>query len=238
MKRFLFGTITAALVLAFSVPANAQSRGRHGSVQPASSPSSARVVRMAQPRGIVRQSDAGFLVSNSSVALLNAIPIETFPTPGLGFDFPHLAAVSRMKVSDISVLSTAQRLALARRLMPLAPIGLPFFQAEPQVIIVQQPAPVVVLQPAAAEEAAAPAPPTRPAASASAEAQPARDVGEFVLVRRDGKILFAVAFTIAGGQLTYVTPEGIRRSVALADLDVESTERMNEERGTTIRLPV
>jgi len=236
MKRFLFGTITAALVLAFCVPANAQSRAGRGSMQLVSSTSSARVVRVAQPRGIVRQSDASFVVSSSSVVLLNAIPIETFPTPGLGFDFPHLAAVSRVKVSDISVLSTAQRLALARRLTPLVPIALPFFQAEPQVIIVQQPAPVVVLQPAAAEAVAAPAPPARPAASA--EARPVRDVGEFVLVRRDGKILFAVAFTTAGGQLTYVTPEGIRRSVALADLDVESTARMNEERGTTIRLPV
>ncbi len=235
MKRFLFGTITAALVLAFSAPANAQSRGGHGSVQPASSTSSAHVVRVAQPRGIVRQSDASFVVSRSSMILLNAIPIETFPTPGLGFDFPHLAALSRVKVSDISVLSTAQRLALARRLTPLVSFALPFFQAEPQVIIVQQPAPVVVLQQAAAEEAAAPASPARPAASA--EARPVRDVGEFVLVRRDGKILFAVAYTTAGGQLTYVTPEGIRRSVALADLDVESTERMNEERGTTIRLP-
>lgn len=236
MKRFLFGTITAALVLAFSVPANAQSRGRHGSMQTASSTSSARVVRVAQPRGIVRQSDASFVVSSSSVALLNTFPFETFPTPGLGFDFPHLAAVSRVKVSDISVLTTAQRLALARSLRPLVPVFVPFFQSEPQVIVVQQPAPVVVLQQAAAEEAAAPAPPERPAASA--EARPVRDVGEFVLVRRDGKILFAVAFAAAGGQLTYVTPEGIRRSVALADLDVESTERMNEERGTTIRLPV
>jgi len=67
-------------------------------------------------------------------------------------------------------------------------------------------------------------------------APPPRDVGEFVLVRRDGRVLFASMFMVAGTQLTYVTPEGIRRALPIADLDADATEQMNEARGTTVQI--
>jgi len=37
--------------------------------------------------------------------------------------------------------------------------------------------------------------------------------------------------------MIYITPEGNRRKITLAELDVDATRKMNEERGTTISLP-
>jgi len=185
-----------------------------------------------------------FVVTDSTLVPFEALVAPTFPVPGFGFDFAHLAAVTRnVKVSDISVLSTAQRLALARSLTPVVPFTVPLFPTEPQVIVVQQPAPVVVVQqPALTEEVAEPA--ARPRHAERRESiQPVpageaqRDVGEFLLVRLDGRIVFAVAFSTQGDQLTYVTRDGVRRSLRLSDLDIDATRRMNEERGTTIHLP-
>lgn len=60
---------------------------------------------------------------------------------------------------------------------------------------------------------------------------------EYVLMRRDGTVLLANAFTVESGQVTYITPEGGRHKVDLSDLDVDATRKMNEERGTNISLP-
>jgi hypothetical protein len=63
---------------------------------------------------------------------------------------------------------------------------------------------------------------------------PIRDVGDFILVRRDGRVLFASVFSVVGTQLQYVTPEGIRRTLEISDLDGDATQQMNEARGTTV----
>ena len=97
-------------------------------------------------------------------------------------------------------------------------------QQQPQVIVVQQPVPMAPPP----YDSAAYTPPPAP--------EPAHDVGEFVLVRRDGRILFASAFSVTGTQLTYVTLEGIRRTISLADLDADATQQMNEARGTTVQI--
>lgn len=62
------------------------------------------------------------------------------------------------------------------------------------------------------------------------------DVGDFILIRRDGRILFASAFSITGNQLRYVTPEGVRGSLLMSDLDADATQQMNEARGTSVQL--
>jgi hypothetical protein len=62
-----------------------------------------------------------------------------------------------------------------------------------------------------------------------------RDVGEFILVRRDGKILFASVYSIIGSDIRYVTPEGFRHTLPVAELDVDATRAMNEARGTTFQ---
>lgn len=243
MRRLLQAGIAMAVALGLCASAEAQSRGRHMTPLRVSTP--VRTARGSQFQ-IVSGTTAGdfFLLSDAGFLSLTALSTGTFPVPGLGFDFAHLAAVTRnLRVSDISVLSTAQRLALARSLTPVVPFGGAFFPAPAQVIVVQQPPVVVVQQSAMPEEDLEPVARTRPAqpreAVESARApEPLHDAGEFVLVRRDGRLVFAVAFFAEGDQLTYITREGVRRALPLAELDIETTRRMNEERGTTIHLPV
>ena len=66
---------------------------------------------------------------------------------------------------------------------------------------------------------------------------PPRELSEIVFARLDGKLVFAVAFCIRDTQFIYITPEGVRRSLLLSDLDLEFTRRLNEERGTSLHLP-
>jgi len=80
-------------------------------------------------------------------------------------------------------------------------------------------------------------------ASASPDAQeastpPPEDVGQFVLVLRNGMQIQAVAFTRKGDRIVYITADGFRRTLALADVDTQSTVRINEERGTPLQLPL
>ena len=67
--------------------------------------------------------------------------------------------------------------------------------------------------------------------------QPAPSAQDWVLVCRDGGLLFATAFTVHDGQMTYFNDEGDLRKVKLADLDLDATRRFNDERGATIPLP-
>ena len=101
-------------------------------------------------------------------------------------------------------------------------------QQQSQGVDVQQSGPVTQQDVDPGYDAANSPPPLAPA--------PVRDVGEFVLVRKDGRILFASAFSITGSQLTYVTPEGIRRSLPMTELDADATQQMNEARGTTVQI--
>ena len=48
----------------------------------------------------------------------------------------------------------------------------------------------------------------------------------------------AVAFSARDGRIIYITGEGLRRSVALAELDRIATTLRNEERGAEVRLPI
>ena len=76
-----------------------------------------------------------------------------------------------------------------------------------------------------------------PQVSNAAPEAPVPDAGEFILVRRDGQVAMAVAFTTAGDRLTYITREGTRRSFSLSELDKDATLQMNEANGTTLKLP-
>jgi hypothetical protein len=78
------------------------------------------------------------------------------------------------------------------------------------------------------------APPTE---SAYEDLQPPPpDVGQFVLVRLDGQVIFASAFMAVNGRVTYVTREGIRRSFPVSELDKDATRELNEANGTSISL--
>src|SRR5260370_918079 len=69
------------------------------------------------------------------------------------------------------------------------------------------------------------------ASSASAENE------EFVFVRRDGTVFFAVAYAWERGTLRYITSQGLRRSVTQDALDLDATQQFNEQRGLNFRSP-
>ncbi len=77
---------------------------------------------------------------------------------------------------------------------------------------------------------------SEPSAALSARVPPP-ELGQLILVRRDGKVLLAVAFTVRNGDLTYVTTEGARRSFPVSELDKEATRQMNDANGTSVSLP-
>ncbi|HVB35088.1 MAG TPA: hypothetical protein VNJ52_12050 [Patescibacteria group bacterium] len=188
------------------------------------------------------------LTAASSLAFAGAggtpIPLDQIlnPIPGLGFDFTHLAAVnSGLAIRAFIDPVTEHELAVAESLPEQAPAGVGFFPtfgfdgaipatvatSQPQVIVVQEP----VLQPARAATPAAP-----PPAAAAAPPAPPLPVGELYLVRRDGGVIRAIAFSEQDGQIVYITKGGMRRSMALDELDIDATEERNAERGTILHL--
>ncbi len=181
------------------------------------------------------------VLSDSSLLSGDTFSTGSFPVPGLGFDFAHLAALNgNFRASAMISAGTPQHVT------QFVPFAFPFFSSPPQVIVVQQPPVVIVQQPAVSDEA--PEEPRKPArrsrrvepreeAEPAPPPEPPREVGEFILVRRDGSVVLAVAFSTEGERLTYITREGVRRSLPLAELDIETTRQMNEARGTTLRLP-
>ena len=192
------------------------------------------VVRAGQPFGTIT------IPSSTVSTLLDG----SFPVPGFGFDYTHLAAVNRdLGVRAIIDPATQHQLALARELRreaPAFPTVLPlvvntnvnqiFITMPPPVVIVQQPA--VIEVPAGRVE--------RQEAvriEAALAPQPVAELGELVLIRNDGRVVFAVGYSVVNGRLIYVTREGLRRSFPLAELDADATLQMNEERGTSLRLP-
>ena len=80
---------------------------------------------------------------------------------------------------------------------------------------------------------------TEPAAPAAVEATSSApaDNDEFVFVRRDGTVFFAVAYSWEKGMLRYITSQGLRHTVTQEALDLDATRQFNEQRGLNFRLP-
>ena len=76
-----------------------------------------------------------------------------------------------------------------------------------------------------------------PVPVSQANTTPIRETSEYIFVRRDGTVFFAVAYAWEKGTLRYVTSEGLRRSVAGDSLDLNATQQFNEQRGLNFRLP-
>jgi hypothetical protein len=97
----------------------------------------------------------------------------------------------------------------------------------------------VIPQPPQQPQPAAPAPSAAvpQAATPQSPPPPPPELGQLILVRRDGQVLLAVAFTVRNGQLTYITNDGTRRTFPVADLDKEATRQMNDANGTSVALP-
>jgi hypothetical protein len=196
------------------------------------------VVHRGRTGGTVnRNASLGPRISNLPVFSNNS------NVPGLGFDFPHLAATNPQR---------------GRRHRNGFGFGVPFgfdgFLLGSPGFIVDNGQGVEEAQPqgvpddnAGANAVAADVPqgyqrqfiPYNPPASAAATAPaPApKDVAEYVFVRRDGGLLFAVAYTWENGTLRYVTRDGMRKSVAQDSLDMTATQQFNEQRGLSFQLP-
>jgi hypothetical protein len=159
--------------------------------------------------------------------------------PGLGFDFPHLAAIS------------GNRHMHGRRFFDGGvPFGFGGFLSSPSVIVEEAPAaesqPVVIEDEVADDAPAAQRPPRHARASREvSDTQPENtltpvpqpDPEQYVFVRRDGGLVFAVGYTWENGTLRYVTPEGLRRSMGRDALDLNATQQFNEQRGLNFRAP-
>jgi hypothetical protein len=151
------------------------------------------------------------------------------PVPGLGFDFVHFAAThpNAFKGRHSSVGGF-----------------FPFFNGGfviPSVPTMVEEAPVDDSEDVVVDEA----PRGRrvivqqamPAASAPVEQGPVQPSEEYVFVRRDGTVFFAVAYSWENGALRYITSQGMRGTVTREALDLSATQQFNEQRGLSFRLP-
>src|SRR5258708_1343897 len=77
--------------------------------------------------------------------------------------------------------------------------------------------------------------PSEPETQSAPAPQP--DVEQYVFVRRDGGLVFAVAYAWVNGTLRYVTPEGLSRTIGRDALDLNATQQFNEQRGLNFRVP-
>jgi hypothetical protein len=241
MRTPAYLSATLAVLLGAAPTMVAQTRGGRSVPVRVIVPAAPRATQMR--RAVTTTSGTNVILTTTTTPITADSILGNFPVPGLGFDFVHLAAINRgASVRAFIDPLTQAELSLARAIRRETPGFISTFPTffgenppivlEPTVVVVQQPAPAAVETPEKA----------RPGDSESRSVvpppvEPVRDAGDFVLVRRDAGLLFAVAFTTSTDRLTYVTHEGVRRTVALADLDFDATERINEERGTQLQLP-
>jgi hypothetical protein len=152
-----------------------------------------------------------------------------FPVPGLGFDYAHFAAVHP------GVFGHHFH---GGGVVPFIGGGIyvPFeYYSEPY------PAPEQPAEPEAEQAQAAPqqdysAPPSY-APRRERSTSPLAPSPEYIFVRRDGSVFFAVAYSFGNGSLQYITQDGLRRVIPLNTLDLDATSQFNEQRGLSFRSP-
>ena len=163
--------------------------------------------------------------------------------PGLGFDYPHLAAVG------------AKNGQFGRnfRFRQTVPFGFGGFLISTPEIYVDNPQAVAEAQETAAEQGDADTQAQFEAAQMQAyragqqsmtpqvappppPPEPAADPASYVFVMRSGGVVFAVAYSWDNGTLRYVTPEGQRKSIAADSIDLEATTQLNESQGLSFRV--
>jgi hypothetical protein len=166
----------------------------------------------------------------SGLANLPVFPTDFANSPGLGFDYPHLAALNSGRVHR-----------RFDRFDQGSSFGFSGFLLSSPGMIVEEAQPLENPQPAAEDNASANANATDNERDLDSQflpsPAPVRDAAEYVFVRRDGGLLFAVAYSWDGGTLRYVTRDGLRRSVAQDALDMDATQQFNEQRGLNFRVP-
>ncbi len=174
-------------------------------------------------------------VTSGTVFAQPAFENEDYGVPGLGFDYAHYAAVHP---------NSGREHFRGGSVVPFVGGGI----FVPAVGYVE---PGVAAEPAADEEQSENA----AAAPESAEAAPIEQAQvasrsraksnspevaspEYIFVRRDGTVFFAVAYSWINGNLQYVTQDGFRKLAPLGTLDLDATAQFNEQRGLSFRSPV
>ena len=76
-----------------------------------------------------------------------------------------------------------------------------------------------------------------PPSAEPAPQEPVHEMQQYVFVKKDGTVFFAVGYMWDKGNLQYVTQEGLRHSVASDALDLGATQKFNEQRGMSFRSP-
>ena len=235
----------AALTLAASISAYGQ-RGSAGHTMGSpgrgvSGPGRSLVAPGRRILGTAPGVSPGFLSRPLVGTALNPNFAPIRGVPGLGFDYQHLAAIEH---------PFRNRFGRGRGFFPYYPYFAPLFfdtlpldyypsdneypygsqvpdyytsEAQQPQFLIPQPG---SLPPAPAPDTAALTP-----------ASPPPELGQLILVRRDGQVLLAVAFTVRNGQITYITQDGARRSFPLPELDKDATRQMNDANGTSVSLP-
>jgi hypothetical protein len=192
------------------------------------------VARVGAP--IVRTRNGTRIVRRANTSPIDFNGTDFQDVPGLGFDYPHLAAIS------------GNRRLHSNRFLNGFPFGFSGFLLSPSVIA--EPGAPVEADAAAAEEEvsddASDAPrPSRHHSSSrmvsepqpEAAAAPLPEAQQYVFVRRDGSLVFAVGYTWENGTLRYITPDGFRRSIGSEALDLSATQQFNEQRGLNFHAP-
>ncbi len=198
---------------------------RNGAVRPKTG--------MPAVRSIRRQVTARRRMDNQDVGLRPACN----PAPGLGFDAVHQAATCGSGTVG------------QRRGGLQVPFFFPFFEGgfflPGTAAAVEEGSAAETPQPEATDAEARETgrryrvtqPVTAPAPAVETASSAPPDNEEFVFVRRDGTVFFAVAYAWEKGTLRYITSQGLRHTVTQDALDLDATRQFNEQRGLNFRLP-
>jgi hypothetical protein len=201
-----------------------------------------RWVRTRSGAIVLRPSRPANTVRNNSVNR----PFSSQDAPGLGFDFPHFAATHPGRDRDHDRFHNR---GFVGAFIPFFGGGgyyMPLFPDDVEEAPAAEAPPAEVAQ-AEPEEPPYPAyppypygvRPPEPAPSPAPQAQAAREpeADQYVFVRRDGTVFFAVAYAWENSTLRYVTNEGLRRSIERNSLDLDATQQFNEQRGLAFHAP-
>ncbi len=158
------------------------------------------------------------------------LAFDGFPVPGLGFDFPHFFATHPNFGRHCQHCFGFD----SGFIVPFINGG--FYLP---TLVSGEPAasPPAEETDAGAEQLPAEEPPARETLSGRGKPQAVPAQQEYVFVKRDGTLIFAVAYSWINDRLQYVTEEGIRRTVSRNALDIDATQQFNDQRGVPIQPP-
>ncbi len=262
MRRLL---IFVASLVALPAMAHAQGRGMSAMARPAvaapmaaphvvmhaAQPSAAHVtsgshVYTGYPRFVRTRSGAivarpapraGSPIRNNGSAGSGRPLLSQDIVPGLGFDYAHVAATHPNGIHD------------RNRNRVFSGAFVPFFYGGGYYMplgaddVEEAPAAEAQADTGSAGYSEPAQPPTRSRDAvpqnyaSSAQAAPEPESEQYVFVRRDGTLFFAVAYSWENGTLRYITTEGVRRTLAGDKIDLDATQQFNEQRGLNFHLP-